>query len=99
MREGGREGGIYGREDFMFCLTCLFTIFLLSYFVLFRPYFVLFRLISSHFVLLCYTRPALDNPYLPVSSEGGEGREYGLDEDEDDGGLELSISGGSSYKY
>jgi hypothetical protein len=57
--------------------------------------------VAFYFITGYKFRPALDNPYLPVSSEGGEGREYGLEEDdEEDGGLELQISGrNSSYKY
>ena len=30
-------------------------------------------------------RPAVDNPYLPVRTEGAESGEYGLDEEEDMG--------------
>lgn len=30
-------------------------------------------------------RPQIDNPYLPVASEDTDGREYGLDDDEEDG--------------
>ena len=36
-------------------------------------------------------RPAIDNPYLPVSSEDFEGKEYGLDDDAFDAQVDVEM--------
>lgn len=51
---------------------------------------------AAAFIFYVFTgykfRPAIDNPYLPVRSEDLEGGDYGLEDEEDDDGVELAMS-------